>query len=177
MLFTDPSGHSSCVGAHADDGPDCAKKEWSDVSKHIEQKKYQDKCARGENDCLGPKPDARYAFLTIAAGGGRWYGAWSFDMVVTNHEVGYFAVSSLGPAAPLDGDKYFPSFRGLSDYEATFMTPQIGASLFGGSVWGKDLRPENGGVQNYSGPALVLGGSGSLFGAEHVASINRKRAA
>ena len=47
VLYNDPSGHSSCVGAFADDGPECAKKEGSQLNQEIKQKEYQDKCSEG----------------------------------------------------------------------------------------------------------------------------------
>ena len=47
VLYNDPDGHSSCVGSHADDGPDCAEKEWSDTHKQREIKEYQDRVERG----------------------------------------------------------------------------------------------------------------------------------
>ena len=46
ILYNDPSGHSSCAGAFADDGPECAKREGSDLNKAIKQKEYQDRAEK-----------------------------------------------------------------------------------------------------------------------------------
>jgi hypothetical protein len=52
VLYNDPSGHSSCVGGHADDGPDCAEKVWSDVHIQREIKAYQDRKEREALDAI-----------------------------------------------------------------------------------------------------------------------------
>ena len=92
-------------------------------------------------------------------------------MVITNDEIGFFTVNSMGPG--FDGDKYFP-LGDLNDYEETFMSPQIGATLYGGGLWGDSLQES---VQNYEGASLIVGaGGGAPIGVdvEYFSSVDPK---
>jgi RHS repeat-associated protein len=47
LRYVDPTGQSSCVGRHYDDGPECARKEGTQLNIEIKIRKYQNECGAG----------------------------------------------------------------------------------------------------------------------------------
>ncbi len=120
ILYNDPTGHSSCVGAHADDGPDCAKKEWSDVHIQIEIKKHQDKV---ERDILDSIDNLDFGNGTIQLGFGingfRWPGVRG-DLAIALDFKGNLALLATGGAGG-----YTAAGGGLGPYFATTDAPSV----------------------------------------------------
>ena len=54
VKYTDPTGHTACVGANWDDGPNCLKNPDSTLSISVRIAKYHNDCAAGRNSaCPG----------------------------------------------------------------------------------------------------------------------------
>jgi hypothetical protein len=121
-------------------------------------------------------PDAHYVSLNLTAGFIPWYGSWSFDIVMTEREIGVFSVGSRGPGF---GQNEIPDTIRQEKMDASLVSPQIGATLLEGALWGDVLREV--GVKAYQGSSEIFGGGispesllGGLGGAgEYFRSVDR----
>jgi len=161
LRYTDPSGHSPFVTPRTTCDLDCWRAQNQGDSE-------DGNGGRGSKPippcsyCLSiPEPNAYFVSLSLSGGFFSWYGVFSLDTVITDDEIGVFAVYSPGPG--FNGGKYFPVGQ-LNDYKKTFMTPQLGVTLYGGGLWGGAIEES---VLNYEGAALVVGaGGGSPIGVD-----------
>ena len=138
--------------------PDIDKKHNSDYSKEKDIDIY--------NEIV--LPDAFLNSLSLSAGFFGWYFVWSFDMVITSKQVGYFSAASIGPGF---GTIEFPDTIPQHVMDNTLMTPQIGATLVQGVLWGESLKQK--GVTAYSGTSYVKGQSFLLFAHETIESVDQ----
>ena len=111
-------------------------------------------------------PDTYYVSFSVSAGIGPLYGAWSFYSVTIRYEVGSFSVYSLGPGFD-DKIQTLPRTIRLEQMEKTWMTPQIGVTLYGGVLQGLDD------VKQYQGPSKIFGASGGHLAGGYFEPVDR----
>ena len=131
LRFTDPSGRSSCVGGHWDDGPECAKKEGSQLNIQIKIRKYQNECAAGRKQgCEGGSAGmiAYFALGVLTAGsveysllGGAAYnsaeaGFWKVAQSCIGSAVCRLLSGMAGGAGLTSSGQGFSSFRALEAF-------------------------------------------------------------
>jgi hypothetical protein len=115
--------------------------------------------------------DADLFSYSFSAGVGPWFVTGSIDIVITrNDQLGVFTTSGYGPGLGIfDSTPWSYKYADFNDYKGTFMTPQLGGTLWAGGVHGKDLLTD---VRKYEGVALQTGGGGGIFSYERFSSAN-----
>jgi RHS repeat-associated protein len=167
--FADPTGHQIDDGCHTE-GCSLSEKQKNDDAQKLailNSQTNRHKCENGNKAYCSDQSDAHFKSLSGSLGAGSWFVTYSYDIVTTEHEVGVFFSYGTGPTTL---DAYTGDFRGLNDFDSTFMTPQAGATFWSGRLYGEFLEKS---VDNYSGPALQAGGSGGPFSFETFSSVDK----
>jgi hypothetical protein len=92
-------------------------------------------------------------------------------VITRNNQLGVFTTSGYGPGFGIfDSTPWNYKYADFNDYKGTFMTPQLGGTLWAGGVHGKSLLQD---VQNYQGVAIQGGGGRGIFSYERFSSANK----
>jgi hypothetical protein len=171
--YTDPSGHC-IVGYSGDVNSSQYPSGTSGICPHTsswieegdaavqELYEYLDK----QKNSSTYKSDGSVISISGAFGAGPFFLTASVDVAYTESEIGVFTTSSAGP---MSGGPYLTGAYGIDD-NATWMTPQIGASIKWGALHSDQLNENLG--KNYAGVSLVGGVTLGPITSEYSSSVD-----
>jgi hypothetical protein len=130
-------------------------------------------CQGGKKIHCADQSDADLYSYSFSAGVGPWFVTKSVDIVITNNnQLGVFTTSGYGPGFGIfDSTPWNYKYADFNNYKSTFMSPQLGGTLWVGKVYGKSLIQD---VRNYQGVALQGGFSLGKISFETFSSANDK---
>ncbi len=158
IRYTDPTGHRPIIDEDEYGNP-IVETGWHPSKRNNSGGKSRDRdlVTSEQPSYIGPScifcPDAYYSALNVTAGWFHLYASWSFDLVITDRQIAVFSVFSLGPGF---NPNEIPGSIRQERMDASLVSPQIGATLFGGALWGNVLKEV--GVETYQGPSEIFGG-------------------
>jgi hypothetical protein len=161
ILYTDPSGHSSCVGAHADDGPDCAErqKEWSEEPKAKEHDEEAPWVAGGNQAQLnimagasvpaqGADGNPTQVFLLYYSLSAISDSSGNIQLYIISRDISYVSLGISGGgyvSGPLEAKRASGGYG-------------IGADATWGPIWGQGFNTDK-----FAGRATSYSGSVGMF--------------
>jgi RHS repeat-associated protein len=159
VRYTDPTGHM----VTNDDGGT----KYSYEQTQYDRIRIQNELCKGGNKMYcADQSDAHIYSVSGTLGFGSFFTTLGIDIVSNDNEVGAFFTYGPGPSSYGEST---PGFGELNDYESTVVSPQLGGTIWGGSLYGESVGQD---VENYSGYALQGGGSVGIFSAETFSSVD-----